>query len=364
METQNPNSTSLAKQEFSKGGIVAGDIVNQATVDLPDDQRAAIRWLHAYQCEHNLSVDELATHIKRGGNRSYDGSTLYRVFRGINEGGLTNITRAISDFRKYVEDRATIKRVPFIETSVSEEIFQHCQVALRTNKVGFIFGNQQIGKSAALEEYTRTHNHGETRYVRMPAGGGKKDFLEELAITLRISAQHTPREIRRRIVRAFDNRMLLIIDEAHQLFSHSPRPDTAELIREIFDRCQCGLILCGTRLFQQEMREGRFSILLQQLNRRKFADLVLDDVLPAADLNKIAAAYGLPKAEGDYQKLQRDINEREGVGRWFTYLLLASDIAGKRKQKLSWDHVRETYEGLIDRDELKRLAEERKRRQQ
>ena len=96
----------------------------------------------------------------------------------------------------------------------TERIWQICDSALELQRVAFLFGESQIGKTEALQAYAESHNHGSTIYVSVPTGGFLTHFLARLADALRISHRMKQGELRQRIIQAFDSRMLLIVDDA------------------------------------------------------------------------------------------------------------------------------------------------------
>jgi DNA transposition AAA+ family ATPase len=320
-----------------------GDVVNKATAELPEEQRSLIRWLHAYACDRNLSMSDLAAKVR------YDNSTLSRVFRGVYSGNYSDVCAAISRFKDLEEKRSTIRRAPFVTTSLSRRIFKILEAALTFQKVAFIYGESQIGKTTTLEEYQRMHNHGETIVVRMPAGGALGNFLKELAIALRISPEQKEWQLRQRIKRSFDDRMLLIVDQAHECFrsQYSNRSTLSLLfVMEIFDYAKCGVVIVGTRTLRHELEAGRNKDILRQLGLRSLAGLQLPDKPSATNLNEFAAHYGLPAAEGEALMLQSEIIRDQGLGKWCTVLQAASRIAAKEGKKLTWAHVIRADAGL------------------
>ena len=322
---------------------IPGDIVNRATSTLPDDQRSAIRWLHAYGAENNLTLAELG-HIVR-----YDASTLHRVFHGKYEGNLANVCKEITEGLRLAEARNKGKKLEFITTALARRIWKYCDACLEFQRIGYIFGESQIGKTVALLKYQQDHNHGSTIYVRMTAGGATTNFLAVLARALRISPQQREKDLIRRIIEAFDDRMLLIVDEVHQCCLRSSiliGGRTIEFIRELFDLTGCGVVLIGTPVFEEEMESGRFAKLLQQIKRRRLPKLKLPSTPSADDLNIFAKAYGLTPAEGEFADLQKEVLRDEALGMWLTILRMAAKLAAKQKKSLAWPHVRAAYNFL------------------
>ena len=347
-KSTNPNPDTKPSLEFPQSGQrlfrIPGDTVNAATAHLDDDQRGAIRWFHAYCSEHDLPLKEACAKIR------YDDTTLYRVFVGKYEGSLDNVCKQIEEFKALEIERNKGKKLPFIETSLARKIWGVCHASLEFQRIGFIFGDTQIGKTEALIKYRDDHNHGGTIYVRMPTGGFSSDFLAELARVLRISSQSNEIQLKSRIIKAFDDRMLLIIDEAHQCTMSNTGANrgirSLEFVREIYDAKRCGVVICGTNVFRESLESGRFAGILKQSRRRRLAILQLPSIPSAEDLRTFAAAYGLEPATEKNLNLQTDMIRDEGLGMWLTLLRMAAKCAAKRGKKMGWNHVQEAYAGL------------------
>ena len=323
---------------------IPGDIVNKATAELPDNQRSALRRFHAYYSENDLSIADAAALIY------LSSATLSLCFRGKYDGKLENIVTAIERFFELEDRRARGRKLQFIPTKLTQRIWSLCDVALELQRVGFIFGASQIGKTEALEAYARAHNHGSTIYVSVPTGGYLSHFLVRLAEKLRISPGQNQAELRQRIIQAFDPRMLLIVDEAHQCIPHNNRIgqrfQTIEFIREIFDQRKCGLVICATRVFEEVMERGALSKILLQLKRRRLCAPNIPDRPTREDLVTFAAAAGLPPSTGKARELEESMVAEEALGMWLTLLRMAAKVAAQRKQKLEWAHVLTAHAGL------------------
>lgn len=338
-ETNNESLEAARERKFR----VPGDVVNKATADLPDEQRSAIRWLHAHAAERDLTLAELAGVIR------YDESTLHRVFNGKYEGSLANVVKEVEDFRRLWEERSKGRKLGFIETSLARKTWKVCGAALEYQRIGFIFGDTQIGKTVALLKYRDDHNHGSTIYVSVPTGGSCSLFLAALAKALRISSQQKDKELIRRIMEAFDDRMLLIVDEAHQcLYSKGEARGarTIEFIRELFDARKCGVVICGTNVFRDEMETGRFASILKQVKRRRLVALQLPSTPTTEDLSTFAKAYSLAPATGEALNLQTEVIRDEGLGFWLTLLRMAAKVASEKRAAMSWSAVIRAHAGL------------------
>lgn len=326
---------------------ISGDVVNKATADADDETRSALRWLHSFGAYGNYSLDEIASLLKQDNGKPYSRDSVYQALTGRRaESGasLAPFVAAVQRLRKIEEARAGSNRAPFVETLLTRRIWKICETALNFQRIAFIYGASQIGKSTALEEYQRTHNHGETIYVRMPARGSLGEFTRWLAKSLRISQGLKEWQIKERIFSAIDDRMLLIVDQCHECFrsnNYGERSIASLLfVMEIFDRCKCGIVLVGTTEFERGVTDSRFAGTLRQLTRRGLPrPLRLPDKPTADNLNEFAAAYGLRPATDKAAALQADTIRDHDLGIWLTTMQAAQKIASKRKAHMSWDHV-------------------------
>jgi DNA transposition AAA+ family ATPase len=323
---------------------IPGDVVNKATSTLADDERSALRWLHSFASERNYSLEEVASLLKQDSGKPYSRDSVYQALTGRRaESGasLAPIVSAIERLRKIEEARAV--RAPFIETTLTQRIWKICETALNFQRIAFIYGDSQIGKTTALEEYQRTHNHGETIYVRMPAGGTFGEFIRCIAKALRISPALKDWQMKDKIFASIDSRMLLIVDQCHECFlgQYSDRSLRCLLfVMEIFDRCHCGIVLVGTAKFEAGIMDSRYRETLKQLVRRGLPKpLRLPDKPTVANLNEFSAAYGIPPATDAALALQADTIRDHDLGIWLTTLQAGQKIATKRKEPMAWKHV-------------------------
>ncbi len=358
--------TPQGRANASKFGI-AGDKIAIATAKLPEPQRIAIRWAEGFCRARNLSHHDLAEMLKKPDGKAYSPDSVYHMFTGGREAEqLDNMVTAIERLRSVETERADQVRVSFIETSLSRRIFSTCRRALLRQKMVFIYGDSQIGKTTALEEYARRHNHGETKYVRVPPGGSYDSFVRELAGVLGIPAGSRTEDLRRRILECFDSRMLLIVDECEECLvdraGSTKGVNTLNFIRELHDKRKCGVVLAGANIFKRRLLHGHNAPNMVRLVRRGMTPLQLPAVPPKRDLACFAAAYGLPeiddleigirapvidsageekteKIQHSPLKLQADVIREHGLGRWLMILTEASDLAREKRRAISWGAV-------------------------
>lgn len=227
-------------------------------------------------------------------------TTISRVRRGIYEGDLTAVADKAALALRLWQERGSRQRF-LVETSIAKKVFTACDFSLNRQTPVIITGESQLGKTTALEEYAH-RSDAIVRYVRIPAATNLPGFMEELADALGMVAK--PGERRRRILRALNDRTLLVVDEIHELVHTTSREQTkriCESISELFDRTRCGLVLCGTELAETDLLQGPDAGALAQIVRRAIA-VRLGRRLPLADALKVTAYHGFPAAPTDAVK--------------------------------------------------------------
>jgi len=310
--------------------------VMKSTETLDADSARAVLWLHAYYYDNALGLAAVGAAI------GYDGSTVSRVFHGNYAGDMGAIVKAILRFRTLQEERASVKRAPFVTTALYREIEECCQAALTYQKIVLIFGESQMGKTTCLRHYAETHNHGETVMVEMPVGGSLSHFMEVLAPKLRMNRQREG-ALAVNLLRSLGPNNLLIVDEvsrAMQARSYGGKAlKTLDFIRALHDSTGCGVVLCGTNVFRDQMQDRSVEKFLNQLNRRCVLRRQLPDQPSRADLNAFAKHYGLDPAFDEARKLQTQVIAEHGLGVWLTTLTSASRKASKEGKPMTWQHV-------------------------
>jgi DNA transposition AAA+ family ATPase len=323
---------------------IPGDVVYAATSHLPEVDKGAIRWFHKFAKDNDLTNGEAGALIH------YSDAAVSLLFRGKYTADIKEIVTRIIAFRDtdqkkrdLADARAAVKKVPFIKTALTKKIWDLCNACRIFQRIGYIFSDSQIGKSENLWQYQIEHNHGNTIYISVPTQGTLIHFVEKLAEVLSIPMTRNSSYLRRRIINAFDHNMLLIVDEAHRCIPKGASAmslQTIEFIREIHDEKKCGVVLCGTNAFRDEIEKGKYMKMLKQIRRRRLGFLQLPIDPTEADLNTFARAYGLAPATGKALELQKRIVADEALGMWLTIMRMGADLSAKRRRgAMSWDDV-------------------------
>lgn len=350
---------------------IAAHKIMEATADLPDRERNALRWAHSYCVAKNISHAELGAKLKQPNGDAYSKDSLYHAFTGGREADqLKNMVAAIESLRRIEEERADLVDSGYLHTSISKRVWRVCRRALLRKRIGFIFGDTQIGKTEAVEAYRKVpeHNHGQTKYFRFPSGGAYGDVLREMALMLGLPTGNNGTDMRREIIDSFDEHMLLIADEIMESQSMTTGSvkrylRTINFLREIHDRKKCGVVLIGTNVFRDAMLHSKEARNLRQTIGRGLPFEQLPRSLGRADLNMFSKAFGLgpapdeeisvritvvDDADGTERQetikknpltLQTEVNADVGVGRWKLILQEASDLAREARRPITWGAV-------------------------
>lgn len=345
---------------------VGGNTVTQATEHLDENSRLLIRWLfdHARRNKWDWATFERETGIssnlayriwtdryrypvkKRDGSASDNPKAGQRI-------SVADTCQRIAKLKVLHEEREAIFSAGFINISVYDRIEWLCQQCLVRKKLGFLYGESQMGKTTGLKEYTRLHNGGQTTYTEVPPGGGVQFLAKVTAKALHVNPNTAYHFLLEDIVEALDSSKLLIFDEVHRIFTTFQKASVMrcfDFIRYIYDQTGCGIVLSGTNVFRDNLHEqGAFLQYLKQLKRRGLYEVQLPDVPPAEDLRLISHKFGLSSPNGEALKVLNHLAESDGLGMVFTRLTDAAAHAAKRKEKINWDHFTHVV-SLINRN--------------
>lgn len=296
---------------------IPGDKVQEALArllsagEIDDAGKSEIWWFYNHAMINNWNLDDAGKAIRR------DASTAYRLFLGRYGAKYDNLIDDVRSFHKLADERGQRMRLGFVETKTWEKIDAVCRHALVGQLPAFVYGAAQIGKTRCLEEFARRNNHGTTKMIRMCAAPTLVMVQQMLADCLYISGRLSAPELRRRIFAAIDDKMLIVIDELHQVLigcGDATAIRIIEFLREIYDRCGSGVVFSGTKVLRNELERGRLSMVLEQFRRRGIINLVLPDVAPREDVVKFAKAFGLDAPKNEADDIVKTMIKTSGLG--------------------------------------------------
>jgi DNA transposition AAA+ family ATPase len=362
----NPSIAVMAEKKFN----ISGDRFADAVRELGEREKTALRWLFGYLRSKNLGssdCEEVLPKKDKGGYYSW--ASIYAALtgrRGDQGASLTPMVESIEEFRRTLEGTSRLGDGGFIITRLYREIEKRCERARKRQRIFFLFGDSQIGKTEALKHYAFTHNHGSTIYIEVPTGGAITTLLKEFAEKLGIPDCRT-QDMRARVMKCFDEGVLLVLDEGHRLFHGKRGLESLDFIRELYNRRGCGIVMAMTNEGKKELLTGTHAKRLEQLWRRRIAPLQTPNIPSEADMADFSIAYGLDPAHdrevrvqvevvntttGDIERknygeaplaLQKRVLESDGLGVWLTILQDAIEIKHEAKKPMSWGCVVRAY---------------------
>lgn len=293
-----------------------------------------IFWLYSYIRENGFSYSGA------GEKTGMSATVIYHLIHCDYAARYDSVLEKIAKFKKIEEERGKAKALGFVETTAAKQVFEVCKAALYDGMPAFIYGASQTGKTTALLEFQRTHNHGTTKYIRLGVRWTKRRVVRELALACKCFNDHAPScELEERICRTLTNRMLLIVDEFHlaiETTTDLASKEIVEYFREIYDRTGVGLVICGTKVAEAGLESGKNHLLFDQMRRRGLVKLTLPDVPRKVDVNRIAKEFELEPPSGETYAVIQQILKRFGLGMFVKYLQKSYALAKAEKRALKW----------------------------
>ena len=325
-----------------------------------EEDGETVFWLYSFAREETLSYKELAAEMARrlSAQRAPSDNTIYQVFHGSYQAASwAGFVEIVEDFRSIIEEDAKRKNIGFVQTETARIIFNACRSALNDAMPAFIYGASQIGKTTALEEFQRTHNHGRTKYIRMGSRWTKGRVVRELASMLGNGTKHTKQwALEDAIFGGLSKFNLLIVDEFHlalETTTDARAKEIVEFLREIYDRTGCGLVLSSTKVGLEGLENGRNKMLFDQLRRRGVVRVILPDVPKIKDINAFARSFDLPIPAGETLASIKMLLKSRGLGVFVKYLQKAYALAKASGEALTWEGFKAVNDGYAALGDMK-----------
>ena len=222
-----------------------------------------------------------------------------------------------------------------IPTKLTDRVAAACDAAKAAHLVINISGKSQIGKSTAVQAYRQRFPE-TTILLRMPTRPTVNSMLCELADALRLpGSRHSNAALLRSLRSALGPHHLLIVDEAHLALTRRQGADALDTLRELYDRCGCGLVLIFTDVGSVHFCKGPFAGQLAQLDRRGEWE-ALPDAPCAADVAAIWRGFGLPDPDQPTQAAIGALCRSACFGKYVHRLRWAAASAAGQGVPLSW----------------------------
>ena len=216
------------------------------------------------------------------------------------------IVGALFEYKDSYEQAA---RCDYVMTEVGRMTFETLDVALETGKMTVVQGNSGIGKTTATEAWCNMHL-GEARLISLSGITHKTGFFRALARVLGIGGSYarSSTEMQTRIEDMLQrSRLVLVIDEAHHLFSAAERvysrPELVDWINTaLYNHGVPASLICTPQFAVRMARvEKQTTWNSDQLRRRVKRFCELTAAPRSEDLTDVAKKL-LPDADADTVK--------------------------------------------------------------
>lgn len=246
----------------------------------------------------------------------------------------------------------------FVHTPSAEKVFTACKLAMESHTPVILSGPSHIGKTWPLRHFAAHNNHGKTFMAELDAACGLGGMARNLAEACGTTGKTNTANLIDRITNALSPDNLLIIDEMH-LLKHTYRLNSffacVEVIRRIYDRKKCGMVLCWTNL--DDLKNASQDELVQ-VWRRGVHRVALPLMPTKGDLTAIARHHGLDFPEKDLTitfgsgknmiieqpyEILRQLAKTSGLKAITERLRYAAKSAQKKQEKLTWWHFTDAH---------------------
>lgn len=344
----NLGNTVRASWNFSMDDVNAN--IARYDAEAKEALRAAFRW--CIDPRHPMAKPDFAKRVGVSDN------LVYRLFTGKYKDAEGNamapskeLVRSIRNFLELEAERYQAGKTEFVMTPSARVVQTACRIARESQTPVFLVSPSHIGKTWALEHFTRNNNHGRTIFIRMRAASGLGGMVRRIADCCGVSDKSNTADLIDRIKHALSPDTLIILDELH-LLAHTYRKGSfhncMEVIREIIDEVGCGAVLCFTILDGITAASQKE---LQQLWRRGVHKFKLPLIPTIGDVSAILKHNGLEfpdkelvvtvqegrsRIEEKPYEVIRMVAKRDALKAITERLRYARKLA--RGEKLEWKH--------------------------
>lgn len=265
--------------------------------------------------------------------------TLRALMNGSYNGDTQKQLDKLSEQWELAKSRAAVSQAgtQYIPTELMRRVHAACDAAKAAHLINLVVGVSQIGKTTAAKAYKLKFPE-TTILIRLSQKPTISAVVRELADALRIPGKHATIDATMRQLRnAITPRHLIIVDEAHLALDRQQGADALDVVRELFDRCGCAVVLLITDLDGKRFTGSPFAPQLEQLKRRGLQE-IMPDVPSLPDVRAIWQAYDLPEPNDDTMRTVAALVRRSCFGELLARIRLALAEAKRGSSALNWNH--------------------------
>ena len=243
----------MSRDLINIGGHVFKDGISNYT----DREKDLLEWLWGYAFEELKGKRSALVEVT-----NYDWTVLSKIFTGGYDASLDRFCEMVERLKKKVASG----RTRLVNTIVTKRITEALDYARDTSAMVAIIGPTGRSKTFTARSWARDNNHGRTRYIRIQSGCTRRIIVTQLCQSCGIGVNgKKTADLEMRLFKAFDYRNVIIVDEAGHLMPRCGLATSAiEFLRDLHDRCECGVVMIFTDVYLEEMRNGRLAAYFEQ----------------------------------------------------------------------------------------------------
>ena len=237
--------------------------------------------------EKNYSISYVARAI------NVSTATLHLWINDNYKGKVEKVTKAVEQFTELENLRNETIDIPFVNTSIAEDIFEIAKICHVENEIGVCCGDAGLGKTYAVKMYNIEHS--DVILIEADLGYTPKVLFSEIHKKLGFDGVGSIHSMLLDIIGKLKySGRLIIVDEAEYL------PYKAlELLRRIYDKAKVGVLLVGMPKLLKNLQgdKGQYTQLYSRVG-------VLAELQPIADNDIVAITSKVtPNSVSIYPKL-------------------------------------------------------------
>ena len=311
------------------------NVIQDGIKDYPEPDQDDILWAFAYAREHSWTRTEFCSFIDT------TWSTIWKVATGYRDPTTGKLAKTDAFMGKLRDARARAARTVntgFVETPVTKKIHDLLDYAMAGDmeggKIVLIAGPTGRSKTHAVREWCKRNNHGRSVYIDCPESGGLRSLMYEMCGATGVGKGKKTAELRNALIGAFSRRRILVLDEVKRIMptKESGHPREMEFIRRLHDVQRCPIALIATNWFYEELRTGRFSGYLEQLDGRIAEPLFIPEKVLRSEARAIVQAFSQDDPSSELISLAQRIGNGPGRLRVLFELLKQAAAAAKRSR--------------------------------
>ncbi len=291
--------------------------------------------IKTYMKRNLMSTTEMAKHL------NWARSTFTMFMNGNYSGNNESLRMKAIEFFALNVDLPETPTELYVPTMQAKMVQTACRFAQRKGLLAIILGNAGVGKTTALEEYTRRNSQAVmvTAYPRIPSS----TLFKRLCMKLRYKTDGDDAMLIERLISKLKGKnILIIVDEGHYV-----KRDLLEKIRHIQDLTGVGVILCGNFDLHERMT-GKESVQYAHLYSRAAMKVRVIEDIDKKELSEIMGRRDVPTDKSSLEFMAKKA-AKPGHYRIIRNIIeIANEVALLKNEHVKLEHLVEASQMIME----------------